>query len=91
MRICYIGYIINLIVQAFLFIGMVELEVLKSYNNQEKREEYTDKEVIRAKFRLLGLLGKEYNIIVYICRSASRIVQFVKLIGRLVPIDNYIR
>jgi hypothetical protein len=33
MRIRYIGHIINLIVQAFLFTGIVELEALESYNN----------------------------------------------------------
>ena len=36
MRIRYIGHIINLIVQAFLFIGVVKIDELKSYDKQEK-------------------------------------------------------
>jgi hypothetical protein len=50
-----------------------------------------DKEAMRAKFRLLGPLGKGHNIVVYIRESASKIAQFVKLAGRLVPMDNRMR
>jgi hypothetical protein len=91
MRIRCIGHIINLIVQAFLFIGVVQIEELESYDKEEQQEEYTDKEAIRAKFRLLGPLSKGHNIVVHIRGSASRTAQFVKLIGRLVPIDNRTR
>ena len=46
---------------------------------------------MRVKFRLLGPLGKGYNIVVHICGSPSRIVQFIQLARRLVPIDNCTR
>jgi len=36
MRICYISHIINLIIQAFLFIGVVKINKLKLYDEQEK-------------------------------------------------------
>jgi hypothetical protein len=36
MRICCISHIINLIVQAFLFTGVVKIDKLKSYDEQEK-------------------------------------------------------
>jgi hypothetical protein len=36
MRIRYIGHIINLIVQAFLFIGVIKIDELESYNEQEE-------------------------------------------------------
>ena len=74
MRIRCIGYIINLIVQAFLFSGVIRMEELESYDEEEQQEEYTDKEAMRVKFRLLGPLGKGYNIVVHICGSPSRIV-----------------
>jgi hypothetical protein len=34
-----ISYIINLIVQAFLFTGVVKINELKSYNKQEKNRQ----------------------------------------------------
>jgi hypothetical protein len=74
-----------------LFTGVVQIEELKSYDKEEQQEEYTDKEAIRAKFRLLGPLGKGHNIVVYIRGSAGRTAQFVKLTGRLVPMDNRTR
>ncbi len=38
---------------------------------------FIDKKVIRVKFRLLGLLSKEHNIVVYIRRSPNKIVKFI--------------
>jgi hypothetical protein len=73
MRIRYIGHIINLIVQAYLFSGVIRMEELESYDEEEQQEEYTDKEAMRVKFRLLGPLGKGHNIVVHIRGSPSRI------------------
>ncbi len=42
---------------------MAELE---SYNKEKANGELIDKEVKKAKFRLLGPLGKAHNIVVYI-------------------------
>ena len=50
-----------------------------------------DKEVRRAKFRLLGPLGQGYNIIAYIYRSPAYTKVFKELVGRIILIDNYIR
>lgn len=91
MRVRCIGHVINLIVQAFLFSGVVQIEELESYDEEEWQEEYTDKEAIRVKFRLLGPLGKAHNIVVHIRGSPSRTAQFVQLAGRLVPMDNRTR
>ena len=86
-----IGYIINLVVHAFLFLGVVELEELELYNDQEQSEEPIDKEVRRIKFRLLRPLSKGHNIVVYIYRSSSRIVEFKELVGRIILMDNRTR
>jgi hypothetical protein len=47
-----------------------------------------DKEVIRAKFRLLGLFSQAYNIIIYIRELLGYIVAFKALAKRLILIDN---
>jgi large-conductance mechanosensitive channel len=39
MRICCISYIINFIVQAFLFISVVKINKLKLYDKQKKNEQ----------------------------------------------------
>jgi hypothetical protein len=46
---------------------------------------------MRIQFRLIGPLGQAYNIVVYICRLASRIEEFRELVGRIIPMDNRIR
>jgi hypothetical protein len=35
MRIRYISYIINLVVQAFLFLGIIKIKEFESYDEQE--------------------------------------------------------
>ena len=64
-RICCSSYIINLAVQAFLFANVVSIEELESYEDEDIRGE-GDEETRKVKFRLIGLLGKIYNIVVYI-------------------------
>jgi hypothetical protein len=39
MCICYISYIINLIIQAFLFTSVIKINELKSYDKQEKNKQ----------------------------------------------------
>jgi hypothetical protein len=91
LQIWYISYIINLVVQAFLFTNIINLDKLELYNLEDKDRELTDKEVKKARFRLLRLLGKEYNIVVYICRSSTCTEYFRILAGKIIPIDNCTR
>ena len=90
-RIRYIGYIINLVVQAFLFTEVMDMEELKSYDLENENRELTDKKVRRARFRLLRPLNQEYNIVVHINGSSARTNVFRKLAERLIPIDNRTR
>ena len=89
-RIRCIGHIINLVVQAFLFTNVFTEEELESYDSQEQREG-VDEEAKRAKFRLLGPLGKAHNIVVFIRGSPLRITEFKASAGRLIPMDNSTR
>jgi hypothetical protein len=41
-RIRYINYIINLVVQVFLFYNLIEMEQLKSYDEEKRKKEETD-------------------------------------------------
>jgi hypothetical protein len=90
-RIRYLGYIINLIIQAFLFTNQVSLENLDSYDEQEQAGAFNVTEAIRAQFRLIGPLGQAHNILVHIRRSAGRTEEFRTLAGRIIPIDNRTR
>jgi hypothetical protein len=91
MRIRCIGHIINLVVQAFLFSGVVKIEELELYEEEQQSREWTDDEVKRVKFRLLGPLSQGHNIVVYIRGSPSRTAEFVRLTGKMIPIDNRTR
>jgi hypothetical protein len=73
-----------------LFVIIIDLDKLESYDLEDTNRELIDKEIIRAKFRLLGLFGQKYNIIVHIYRSSTRIDYFRKLTGRIIPINNHI-
>jgi hypothetical protein len=90
-RIRCIGYIINLVVQAFLFTDLVDIDELESYDKAEADEELIDEEAKKAKFRLLGPLGKAHNIVVYIRSSGGRAGHFRTLAGRMIPMDNRTR
>jgi hypothetical protein len=93
MRIRYIDYIINFVVQAFLFSGIIKIKELKLYDEQEQEggTKVTDDKAIRVQFRLLGPLNKRHNIVIFIRKSARRTVEFKKLAGRMVPMDNRTR
>jgi hypothetical protein len=90
-RIRYIGYIINLVVQAFLFANVMDLNKLESYDLKNANGEFTEEKVTRAKFRFLGLLGQKHNIVVYIRRLSARTNHFRKLVRRMIPMDNRTR
>jgi len=78
------------VVQAFLFVNIIEIDKLKLYNNKEQQGDIRDKEARKARFCLIGPLGKIHNIVVYI-RGSTRAAKFIKLIGRLIPLNNRIR
>jgi hypothetical protein len=90
-RIRCIGYIINLVVQAFLFANVIDLDKLESYNLEDADGELTDKKAIRAKFKLLGPFGQGHNIVIHICGSSARMDYFRKLTRRMIPMDNRTR
>jgi hypothetical protein len=90
-RIRCIGHIINLVVQAFLFADVIDLDELESYDLEDSDGELTDEEAIRAKFRLLGPLGQGHNIVAHIRGSSARTNYFRKLAGRMIPMDNRTR
>jgi hypothetical protein len=74
-----------------LFVNVIEIEELGSYNKQDYSEEPIDEETRKAKFRLLGPLGQGHNIIVHIRGSASRTKEFKTLVRRMISIDNCTR
>jgi hypothetical protein len=78
-------------VQAFLFANIIGIDELESYDDRKQEEDARDKEGRRAKFRLMGPLGKIHNIVVYIRSSAAHSTEFVRLAGRLLPLDNRTR
>jgi hypothetical protein len=74
-----------------LFVDFVEIEELKSYDDQDQRGEKEGEEERRVKFRLIGPLGKMYNIVVYIRGLTARIAEFLELTGRRIPLNNRTR
>jgi hypothetical protein len=90
-RIRCIGHIINLVVQAFLFANVMDLDELELYNLEDEDRELIDEEARRARFKLLGPLGQGHNIIVHIHGSSACIDHFRKLAGRMIPMDNCTR
>jgi hypothetical protein len=90
-RIRCIGHTINLVVQTFLFTNVIEMGELESYDDEDRNRDVTDKEVRRAKFRLLGPLGQGHNIVAHIRGSPARTKAFKELAGRMIPMDNRTR
>ncbi len=74
-----------------MFLDLVDIDKLELYNKEEADRELIDKEVKKAKFRLLGPLSKAHNIVVYIYSIDTYIEYFRKLVGRIILIDNYIK
>jgi len=90
-RIRCINYIINLVVQVFLFINVIDLDELKLYDLEDADGELIDEKIIRVKFRLLESFGQGYNIVIYIRESSACTDYFRKLVGRIILIDNCTR
>jgi hypothetical protein len=74
-----------------LFIDLVDIDELESYNKAEADKELIDKEAKKARFKLLGPLSKAHNIVVYIQSSGGRADHFRKLAGRMILMDNCTR
>ena len=67
------------------------MEKLKSYDLKNEDKEFTNKEVRRARFRLLEFFNQKYNIIIYISGSSARTEVFRKLAEKLILINNRIK
>jgi hypothetical protein len=74
-----------------LFTGVINVEDLKSYDEQNELGAFDNTEAIRIQFRLMGPLGQAHNIVVYIYRSAERTEEFWTLVERIIPMDNRTR
>ena len=76
-----------------MFTDLVDIDNLELYNEDkaEMDRELIDEEAKKAKFRLLGPLGKAHNIMVHIRSSGGRTEHFRKLAGRMIPMDNRTR
>ena len=74
-----------------MFYNSISAEEFESYEELEKRGELKDIKKIKRKFRLLGPLGKFYNIIIDIRSSGNRTAEFLALATRMVPLDNRTR
>ena len=68
---------------------------MESYNKEDRLEKELDEK--RQKERAnsirikIGIIGKVYNIVVYICASPNCINTFKKAARKLIPLDNCIR
>ena len=78
-RLRYYSYIVNLVVQAFLF---------ESYNNNDNDNNDNDDKFRQIFWRQRSPLGKLYNIAIYICGFLIRYKEFVVFISRGLPFDN---
>ena len=65
------------------------------YNKEDRLEEELDKK--RQKERAnsiqikIGVIGKVYNIVIYIYALPNRTNTFKKATRKLIPLDNYIK
>ena len=74
-----------------MFLDLVDIDKLESYDKEEVDRELINKEAKKAKFRLLGPLSNVHNIVVYIRGSGGHAEHFRKLAGRIILIDNRTR
>jgi len=86
------GHILNLAVQAFLFEGSIDVSWIEFCDNRDAADltEGEQKENMKA-FRAMGVLGRLHNVIAHSRSSAGRTAQFVKHVGRRIPLDNRTR
>lgn len=93
MRLYCCGHIINLVVQDFLFKNQIDLSTIETYEEEEQSPtaKLTSAEQKAKAFRALGPLGKLHNIITHPRQSGGRTKQFIKILGRMIPVDNRTR
>ena len=89
------GHILNLIVQAFLFVKDDEEQMMESYDKEDESGEEIDEKrqkeranSIRAK---MGVMGKIHNLVVHIRAPPNRTKEFEKYTKKSIPLDNRTR
>ena len=91
----YIGHILNFIVKAFLFTNNSKEQLIESYDREDKLEEKLDNKRQKKKANStrvkMGIIGKIYNLVVYIHASPNYINKFEALSRKLIPLDNRTR
>jgi hypothetical protein len=92
-RIRCVSYILNLIIKAFLFVIKDEEQLIESYNKEdelegEKPDDKRSKERATSIRNKMGVIGKIYNIVVYICASPNCTKGFEAMAKKLIPIGN---
>jgi hypothetical protein len=90
-RLRCLGHILNLVVNAFLFGGIIEESKLEEDGDKEEDEDETEISKRQQQFRLLGPLGKLHNIVIHTRGSSSRTDRFKQLAKRMIPLDNRTR
>ena len=84
---CYLNYIINLIVQVFLFYDVLEMKKVRSCDELKKFEEIN--KIIKWKFWFFEFFDKFHNIIINTHNSADYTAEFQKLASRMISLDNH--
>jgi len=89
------GHILNLIVQAFLFLSVDDEEEIGSYDEEatadEELEERRQKERATSIRTKMGVMGKVHNIVIHIRASPQRTSEFIEAAGKTIPLDNRTR
>ena len=92
------GHIVNLALQAFLYVKDEDAinEVVRQLQIDEnstidKKLAQKMKEAQATEWREIGTLGKVHNLIVHIRASEARWNSFKVLCGRSIPLDNNTR
>ena len=94
-RLRCMGHILNLIVQAFLFLSVDDEEEIGSYDEEatadEELEERRQKERATSIRTKMGVMGKVHNIVIHIRASPQRTSEFIEAAGKTIPLDNRTR
>ena len=94
-RLRCIGHVVNLIVQAFLFLKEEDEQEMVLYDQEdllvEEPEEKKQKERANSIRTRMGVMGKVHNIVVHIRSSPQRTAEFKRDAQRTIPLDNRTR
>jgi hypothetical protein len=74
-----------------LFANIIYLDEFESYDLKDIDREFTDKKIMKIKFRFLELFGQKYNIVIYIRELNVRTNYFKKLIEKMILMNNRTR